>query len=158
MILSFRSKQTEALWRGDFAKGFPTDIQHVARRKLRMLNSARTLEDLRVPPANRFESLRGDRKGRCWRIDRNAFLTRKRRQQGERAERRSSAESKADFPVGMHGMPFQSTTNLPAVDYGLIARSLQFGNVAFSREHSLQAGRKLPHHRSAVYFQRIANL
>ena len=64
MILSFRSKQTEAVWRGDFAKGFPTDIQHVARRKLRMLNSARTLEDLRVPPANRFESLRGDRKGR----------------------------------------------------------------------------------------------
>ena len=63
MILGFRSKETEAIWRGTFVKGFPNDIQHVARRKLRMLNSARKLDDLRIPPANRLEALKGDRKG-----------------------------------------------------------------------------------------------
>ena len=42
----------------------PVDIQQVARRKLRMLNSAAVLEDLRIPPANRLEALKGDRKGR----------------------------------------------------------------------------------------------
>ena len=63
MILGFRSKGTEAVWRGTFAKGFPNDIQPVARRKLRMLNSARKLDDLRIPPANRLEALKGDRKG-----------------------------------------------------------------------------------------------
>ena len=63
MILSFRSKETEAVWRGNFVKGLPTDIQPVARRKLRMLNSATKLDDLRIPPANRLESLKGDRKG-----------------------------------------------------------------------------------------------
>jgi len=63
MIFSFRSRETEAIWRGDYAKGLPTDIQNVARRKLRMLNSARRLDDLRIPPANRLEALRGERKG-----------------------------------------------------------------------------------------------
>ena len=47
MIFSFRSKETEAIWRGDFVKGLPLDIQNVARRKLRMLNSAKKLDDLR---------------------------------------------------------------------------------------------------------------
>lgn len=47
MIFSFRSKETEAIWRGDFVKGLPPDIQNVARRKLRMLNSAKKLDDLR---------------------------------------------------------------------------------------------------------------
>jgi proteic killer suppression protein len=42
----------------------PTDIQQVARRKLRMLNNAASLDDLRIPPANRLEALKGDRKGR----------------------------------------------------------------------------------------------
>ncbi len=41
----------------------PTAIQPVARRKLRMLNNARGLNDLRVPPANRLEALKGDRRG-----------------------------------------------------------------------------------------------
>lgn len=41
----------------------PRDIQHEARRKLRMLNSASSLEDLRIPPANRLEALKGGRKG-----------------------------------------------------------------------------------------------
>ncbi len=63
MIFSFRSKETEAIWRGEFAKRLPPDIQPVARRKLRMLNSARNLDDLRIPPANRLEALKGDRMG-----------------------------------------------------------------------------------------------
>lgn len=63
MILSFRSKEAEAVWRGDYVKGLPSDIQPVARRKLRMLNSARQLDDLRIPPGNRLEALKGDRKG-----------------------------------------------------------------------------------------------
>ena len=63
MILSFRSRDTEQIWRGQVSKRFPQEIQHVARRKLRMLNSARRLDDLRVPPANRLEALKGDRKG-----------------------------------------------------------------------------------------------
>lgn len=63
MILGFRSKETEAIWRGDFVKNLPPDIQPVARRKLRMLNSARRLDDLRIPPANSLEVLKGDRKG-----------------------------------------------------------------------------------------------
>jgi proteic killer suppression protein len=41
----------------------PADIQVVARRKLRMLNSAATLDDVRIPPANRLEALKGSRKG-----------------------------------------------------------------------------------------------
>ena len=63
MILNFRSKQTEQIWRGGYVKGFPSDIQEVARRKLRMLNNATRLEDLRIPPANRLEALKGERKG-----------------------------------------------------------------------------------------------
>jgi len=63
MIFSFRSRETESVWRGNFVKGLPPGIQNVARRKLRMLNSARRLEDLRVPPANRLEALKGERKG-----------------------------------------------------------------------------------------------
>lgn len=42
----------------------PGDIQQVALRKLRMINNARDLNDLRIPPANRLEKLKGDRKGR----------------------------------------------------------------------------------------------
>lgn len=63
MILSFRSKDAEQIWRGEVSKKLPFEIQHVARRKLRMLNSARRLDDLRVPPANRLEALKGDRRG-----------------------------------------------------------------------------------------------
>ena len=63
MIRDFRSRQTESIWRGERAKRLPPDIQNVARRKLRMLNNARMLSDLRVPPANRLEALKGRRKG-----------------------------------------------------------------------------------------------
>jgi toxin HigB-1 len=63
MILSFRSKEAEKIWRGEVSRRLPIAIQEIARRKLRMLNNARRLDDLRVPPANRLESLKGDRKG-----------------------------------------------------------------------------------------------
>ena len=63
MILSFRSRDTEQIWRGEVSKRLPHEIQHVARRKLRMLNNARRLDDLRVPPANRLEAPKGDRRG-----------------------------------------------------------------------------------------------
>ncbi len=51
------------VWTGDGSRRLPPDIQRVARRKLRMLNNAQTLDDLRIPPANRLESLKGDRRG-----------------------------------------------------------------------------------------------
>jgi len=63
MIRSFRDKRTEAVWEGRLPKGFPADIAQVARRKLRMLNAASVLSDLRAPPANRLEALKGDRAG-----------------------------------------------------------------------------------------------
>jgi proteic killer suppression protein len=63
MTRTFADKETEKTWHGTPSRRLPTDIQHVARRKLRMLNNAATLDDLRVPPANRLEALKGDRKG-----------------------------------------------------------------------------------------------
>jgi len=63
MIKSFRSRETEKIWNGVRSKRLPQSIQQIARRKLRMLNNARSLNDLRVPPANRLEALRGNRNG-----------------------------------------------------------------------------------------------
>ena len=63
MIKSFRGSETERVWRGEFSRRLPHDIQAVALRKLRMLNNARRLADLAVPPKNRLEALVGDRKG-----------------------------------------------------------------------------------------------
>jgi len=63
MIKSFRSRETEKIWNGNRSKRLPQSIQQIARRKLRMLNNARSINDLRVPPANRLEALRGSRKG-----------------------------------------------------------------------------------------------
>jgi proteic killer suppression protein len=63
MIVGFRSKETESIWRGEVSRRLPPEIQQTARRKLRMLNNARNLNDLRVPPANRLEALKRDRKG-----------------------------------------------------------------------------------------------
>ena len=63
MIKSFRSRETEKIWNGIRSKRLPQSIQQIARRKLRMLNNARSIIDLRVPPANRLEALRGNRKG-----------------------------------------------------------------------------------------------
>lgn len=63
MIRNFADKEAERSWGGTPSRRLPADIQRTARRKLRMLNNAATLEDLRVPPANRLEALKGDRKG-----------------------------------------------------------------------------------------------
>ena len=60
MIKSFGNKETEKIWNGIRSKKLPDDIQQIARRKLRMLNNAVTIQDLRVPPANRLEKLKGD--------------------------------------------------------------------------------------------------
>lgn len=62
MILDFRCAETEAIWRGRISRRLPTEIQAIARRKLRMLNNAVSLADLRIPPANRLEALKGNRK------------------------------------------------------------------------------------------------
>ena len=64
MILSFRDRETERIWSGIRSRKFPPDIQDKALVKLRMLNQARRIEDLRIPPGNRLEALKGDRKGR----------------------------------------------------------------------------------------------
>ena len=63
MIRGFRDKRTEIIWSGRFARGLHPDIQAVALRKLRLLNRAESLDDLRVPPGNRLESLKGSRQG-----------------------------------------------------------------------------------------------
>ena len=63
MIASFRGEATATVWSGERSRRLPPDIQAVALRKLRLLNNARKLEDLRVPPANRLEALKGDRRG-----------------------------------------------------------------------------------------------
>jgi proteic killer suppression protein len=69
MILSFRDEETELIWVGRFSKKikFPTNLHNLARRKLRMIAATVTLETLRVPPNNRLEALKGDRKGQ-WSI------------------------------------------------------------------------------------------
>jgi toxin HigB-1 len=63
VIRSFRDKDTEQIWRGQVARRLPADMQRIARRKLRMVNNAQSLMDLRIPPANRLERLKGRRKG-----------------------------------------------------------------------------------------------
>lgn len=62
MIRSFRSKHTEALYNGKRVARF-ANIETVATRKLQMLDDAAALDDLKAPPANRLEALKGDRAG-----------------------------------------------------------------------------------------------
>ena len=63
MIQSFKDKETEKIFIRRRSKKLPGDIQQIALRKLRMINNARTLLDLRSPPANQLEKLSGDRAG-----------------------------------------------------------------------------------------------
>jgi proteic killer suppression protein len=63
MIRSFKDKTTEAVSTGRAPKGFPADLVRTAQRKLFMLDNATELMDLRVPPGNRLEALKGDRAG-----------------------------------------------------------------------------------------------
>jgi proteic killer suppression protein len=75
MIRSFRCKETARLWQGQTSRKFPGDIQERALRKLRQLDAALTISDLRNPPGNLLEALEGDRQGqwsirinRQWRV------------------------------------------------------------------------------------------
>jgi proteic killer suppression protein len=75
MIKSFADRETEKVWNGEFSSKLPNEIQPISRRKLRMLNNAQTINDLRIPPSNRLEKLKGNFKGsysirvnRQWRI------------------------------------------------------------------------------------------
>lgn len=75
MITSFNWSKTEKIFHGRNSKKLPQDIQLLAARKLTMLHFAKSLTDLRIPPANRLEALSGDRVGqhairinRQWRI------------------------------------------------------------------------------------------
>jgi len=75
MIKSFKDKETEKVYNREGSSRLPPDIQQVALRKLRMINNSKTLNDLRVPPANRLEKLKGNREGQLsirineqWRI------------------------------------------------------------------------------------------
>lgn len=75
MLRSFRGREAERIWRGEVGRKLPRDLQGIARRKLRMLNNSQSVSDLRIPPGNRLERLKGDRAGqysirinRQWRI------------------------------------------------------------------------------------------
>ncbi len=59
MIVSFGSKTTEKIWHGERVKNIPLEVQQIGRRKLRMLNSSQNVTDLRIPPSNRLEKLKG---------------------------------------------------------------------------------------------------
>lgn len=67
MIVGFGDAETEKIWNGLRSRKLPADIQPGALRKLRLINAARRVDDLRVPPGNRLEALKGDRAGQ-WSI------------------------------------------------------------------------------------------
>ena len=63
MIVDFRDRETETIWAGLRSRRLPAEMQAVALRKLRLLNNAARLDDLRIPPGNRLEALKGERRG-----------------------------------------------------------------------------------------------
>jgi toxin HigB-1 len=63
VIKSIADRETDYVYAREFSRRLPADIQQVAYRKLRMINNAQSLADLRIPPANRLEKLTGDRAG-----------------------------------------------------------------------------------------------
>jgi proteic killer suppression protein len=63
VIKSFKNRATEKVYSREGSNKLPRDIQQIALRKLRMINNAKNLNDLRIPPANRLEKLSGDREG-----------------------------------------------------------------------------------------------
>lgn len=63
MIISFKSKETQLIFNGEVSLSYPLDIQRTALRKLRIVDAATSIIDLRVPPGNRLEKLIGDREG-----------------------------------------------------------------------------------------------
>ena len=62
-ILGFADKETAKIFRGEFSRRIPQEIQTIALRKLIYMDKAKSLNDLRIPPANRLELLHGDREG-----------------------------------------------------------------------------------------------
>jgi proteic killer suppression protein len=76
MIVSFRCKETDRIWQGRSSRKFPAEIQDRAMRRLRQLDASRAIEDLRNPPGNRLEALKGARTGQMsvcindqWRLE-----------------------------------------------------------------------------------------
>ena len=64
MIISFKDKEAEKIWKGIVSTKLPFEIQNTARRKLRMINNSQNINDLRIPPKNRLEKLQGDLKNK----------------------------------------------------------------------------------------------
>lgn len=64
MIRSFKCKETEKIYLGLISRKFPKDIQTRAFNKLASIHASTTLDDLKIPPSNRLEQLKGDRAGR----------------------------------------------------------------------------------------------
>lgn len=67
MIKNFKNAETQKIYQRQRSRKLPSDIQQVALRKLRMINNSFSINDLRVPPANRLEKLSGNRAGQ-WSI------------------------------------------------------------------------------------------
>ena len=67
MTRSFADKETERVWRGERSRRLPSEIQAAALRKMQVIEAAERVDDLRMPPGNRLETLHGDRKGQ-WSI------------------------------------------------------------------------------------------
>jgi proteic killer suppression protein len=63
VIISFRDSETQKVWERLASKRFSPDIQRLAQRRLLLLDAAEILQDLRIPPGNRLEALKGKRKG-----------------------------------------------------------------------------------------------
>lgn len=59
MIISFGSKDTQKIWEGSRVKKPAGELQGIARRKLRMLNNSQNIVDLKIPPSNKLEKLKG---------------------------------------------------------------------------------------------------
>lgn len=85
MIRSFRDKETEKIYNQQYSKKLPNTIQNIALRKLIMIDNAECVEDLRVPPGNHLELLKGDREGQysirindqyriCFNVEANDFF------------------------------------------------------------------------------------
>ncbi|HCE44547.1 MAG TPA: plasmid maintenance system killer [Lentisphaeria bacterium] len=64
MIKSFADKETKKIYNLEFSKGLPPDVQQTALMKLKNISYAININDLRVPPSNHLEVLKGDRKGK----------------------------------------------------------------------------------------------
>lgn len=62
MIVSFRDRETARICAGEYSRRLPREMQEKALVKLRMLYRSRMLDDLRIPPGNRLEKLKGDRR------------------------------------------------------------------------------------------------